>query len=130
MDLFETLFSTMKFKNDFEKKKISLLFNEYMQNIPDNFYKNQFELSKEYIGSSYEDWVKILKHPAFDSWKAEQIAIIASTQTDKALAGGDLSDKEAINLLKVRQDVLKDEKKTEKPTIIVIPESLFFKDED
>lgn len=130
MDLFETLFSTMKFKNDFEKKKISLLFNEYMQNIPDNFYKNQFELSKEYVGSSYEDWVKILKHPAFDSWKAEQIAIIASTQTDKALAGGDLSDKEAINLLKVRQDVLKDEKKTEKPTIIVIPESLFFKDED
>ena len=130
MDLFETLFSTMKFKNDFEKKKISLLFNEYMQNIPDNFYKNQFELSKEYIGSSYEDWVKILKHPAFDSWKAEQIAIIASTQTDKALAGGDLSDKEAINLLKVRQDVLKDEKKTEKPTIIVIPESLFFKDEE
>ena len=129
MDLFETLFSTMKFKNDFEKKKISLLFNEYMQNIPDNFYKNQFELSKEYVGSSYEDWVKILKHPAFDSWKAEQIAIIASTQTDKALAGGDLSDKEAINLLKVRQDVLKDEKKTEKPTIIVIPESLFFKDE-
>ena len=130
MDLFETLFSTMKFKNDFEKKKISLLFNEYMQNIPDNFYKNQFELSKEYVGSSYEDWVKILKHPAFDSWKAEQIAIIASTQTDKALAGGDLSDKEAINLLKVRQDVLKDEKKTEKPTIIVIPESLFFKDEE
>ena len=101
-----------------------------MQNIPDNFYKNQFELSKEYVGSSYEDWVKILKHPAFDSWKAEQIAIIASTQTDKALAGGDLSDKEAINLLKVRQDVLKDEKKTEKPTIIVIPESLFFKDEE
>ena len=130
MDLFETLFSTMKFKNDFEKKKISLLFNEYMQNIPDNFYKNQFELSKEYVGSSYEDWVKIIKHPAFDSWKAEQIAIIASTQTDKALAGGDLSDKEAINLLKVRQDVLKDEKKTEKPTIIVIPESLFFKDEE
>ena len=130
MDLFETLFSTMKFKNDFEKKKISLLFNEYMQNIPDNFYKNQFELSKEYVGSSYEDWVKILKHPAFDSWKAEQIAIIASTQTDKALAGGDLSDKEGINLLKVRQDVLKDEKKTEKPTIIVIPESLFFKDEE
>ena len=72
MDLFETLFSTMKFKNDFEKKKISLLFNEYMQNIPDNFYKNQFELSKEYVGSSYEDWVKILKHPAFDSWKAEK----------------------------------------------------------
>ena len=51
MDLFETLFSTMKFKNDFEKKKISLLFNEYMQNIPDNFYKNQFELSKEYVGT-------------------------------------------------------------------------------
>lgn len=130
MDLFETLFSTMKFKNDFEKKKISLLFNEYMQNIPDNFYKNQFELAKEY-GASYEDWVRILSHPAFDTWKAEQIALIAKTTTDKALAGGsDLADKNALPLLKTRMDVLKDERKSEKPTIIVIPESLFFKGDD
>lgn len=130
MDLFDTLFATMKFKNDFERRKIAMLFEEYIQNIPENFYKNQFDLAKEYTGSSYDDWVKILKHPAFDSWKAEQIAIIASTQTDKALAGGDLTDKEAINLLKVRQEVLQDEKKTEKPTIIVIPESLFFTEDD
>ena len=59
--------------------------------------------------------------------KAKQIAIIATTSTDKALAGGDMDDKNAVNLLKVRQDVLNSEKKAEKPTIIVIPESLFFK---
>ena len=34
-----------------------------------------------------------------------------------------------LNLLKIRQDVLKDEKKIDKPTIIVLPESLFFKEE-
>ena len=118
----------MKFKNDAEKKKIELLFNNYMEDIPDNFYCNQFELVEKYPGSTYEEWVKLLKHPAFDTWKAEQIAIIATTQTDKALAGGSLVDKEAVNLLKIRQDVLKDEKKTEKPTVIVIPESLFFKE--
>ena len=125
---FNTICSTMKFKNDAEKKKIELLFNNYMEDIPDNFYCNQFELVEKYPGSTYEEWVKLLKHPAFDTWKAEQIAIIATTQTDKALAGGSLVDKEAVNLLKIRQDVLKDEKKTEKPTVIVIPESLFFKE--
>lgn len=129
MDLFEDLFSTMAFANDTERKKIKILFENYMDNIPDNFYKNQFELAKEYPGSTYNEWVKILKHPAFDTWKSEQIAIIATTQTDKALAGGDVLDKEALNLLKVRQDVLKEEKKVEKPTIIVIPNDLFFREE-
>lgn len=129
MDLFEDLFSTMAFANDAERKKIKILFENYMDNIPDNFYKNQFELAKEYPGSTYNEWVKILKHPAFDTWKSEQIAIIATTQTDKALAGGDVLDKEALNLLKVRQDVLKEEKKVEKPTIIVIPNDLFFREE-
>ena len=129
MDLFEDLFSTMSFANDTERKKIKILFENYMDNIPDNFYKNQFELAKEYPGSTYNEWVKILKHPAFDTWKSEQIAIIATTQTDKALAGGDVLDKEALNLLKVRQDVLKEEKKVEKPTIIVIPNDLFFREE-
>lgn len=129
MDLFEDLFGTMAFANDTERKKIKILFENYMDNIPDNFYKNQFELAKEYPGSTYNEWVKILKHPAFDTWKSEQIAIIATTQTDKALAGGDVLDKEALNLLKVRQDVLKEEKKVEKPTIIVIPNDLFFREE-
>ena len=121
----------MAFSNPSEKIKLQILFENYMENIPDNFYKNQFELAKDYPGSTYEEWVKILKHPTFNSWKSEQITIIATTQTDKALAGGDdVVNKEAFNLLKIRQEVLKDEKKTEKPTIIVIPESLFFEGEE
>lgn len=129
--MFDKLFSTMKFDNSSDRKRMKILFEEYMKGIPENFYKNQFELAKEYDGSTYEDWVRILKHPAFDTWKSEQIAIIATTSTDKALAGGsDVDDKGALNLLKMRQDVLNSEKKVEKPTIIVIPESLFFKKED
>ena len=125
--MFDKIFGTMKFKDAADKKRIEILFNAYMENLPDNFYKNQFDLAKEIPGSTYEDWVRILTHPAFDTWKAKQIAIIATTSTDKALAGGDMDDKNAVNLLKVRQDVLNSEKKAEKPTIIVIPESLFFK---
>ena len=125
--MFNKLFNSMYFKDNMDRLKIQTLFDEYMDNLPDNFYKNQFELAKEY-GASYEDWVRILSHPAFDTWKAEQIALIAKTTTDKALAGGsDLADKNALPLLKTRMDVLKDERKSEKPTIIVIPESLFFK---
>jgi hypothetical protein len=130
MNKFDELFSTMSFKSDIEKKKLQILFESYMENIPANFYKNQFELTTDYPGSTYEEWVKILKHPAFNSWKSEQITIIATTQTDKALAGGDdMVSKDALNLLKIRQDVLKDEKKVDKPTIIVLPESLFFKED-
>lgn len=130
MNKFNELFSTMSFASDIEKRKLEILFESYMENIPDNFYKNQFDLAKDYPGSTYEEWVKILKHPAFNSWKSEQITIIATTQTDKALAGGDdMASKDALNLLKIRQDVLKDEKKVDKPTIIVLPESLFFKEE-
>ena len=128
MITFENLFGTMKFASGSERKKISILFEEYLKDLPDNFYLNQFDLAKKYEGSSYEEWVKILTYPAFDSWKAQQIALIAATSTDKALAGGDdLGDKNALNLLKARQEVLRDEKKVEKPTIIVLPESLFFK---
>jgi hypothetical protein len=101
----------------------------YMSEIPENFYENQFSLAKKYPGTNYEDWVRILKHPAFGSWKAEQIAIIATTSTDKALAGQDDSGRDTLNLLKMRQDVLNQEKKTEKPTIIVIPEELFFRED-
>lgn len=126
---FENLFGIMKFINASDKKKLNILFDEYIKDLPDNFYLNQFDLAKKYEGSTYEDWVRILIYPAFDSWKAQQIALIAATSTDKALAGGeDLGDKNALNLLKARQEVLKDEKKVEKPTIIVLPESLYFKD--
>ncbi len=130
MITFDSIFGTMKFTSVGERKKFSAMFDAYMEDLPANFYRNQFDLAVQVGGTTYEDWTKFLKHPAFNSWKAEQIAIIATTTTDKALAGGDLSDKESINLLKVRQDVLKDEKSVEKPTIIVIPESLFFKDNE
>jgi hypothetical protein len=119
----------MKFKDDIERKKIYSLFEAYMSNLPDNFYKNQFELVKEY-GGTFEDWVKILIHQEFATWKNEQVAIIASVSTDKALAGGDLTNKDALPLLKARQEILNDEKNIEKPTIIVLPDCLYFKGPD
>ena len=118
----------MKFTNAGDRAYVEDLFNKYMADLPANFYRNQFELATQY-GNSYEDWVRMLKHPAFDSWKSEQIAIIATAQTDKALAGGDMKDKEAVNLLRARQDILKDENANQKPIVIVIPESLFFNEE-
>lgn len=127
---FNELFGTMKFSSSLERNKMEIMFDNYISDLPANFYRNQFDLAAHIPGTTYLDWVKFLKHPAFDSWKSEQIAIIASTETDKALAGGGIKDKEAVNLLKVRQEVLKDEKSVEKPTVIVIPESLFFKEGD
>ena len=127
--MFNTLFATMVFKNSAERKRFQDLFELYMEDIPDNFYVDQFSLAKKYSGTRYEDWVRILKHPAFNTWKAEQIAIIATTATDRALAGGDDNSRDALNLLKMRQDVLNSEKKIEKPTIIVLPHSLFFEEE-
>lgn len=127
---FDDLFGTMKFANAHERKKMEIMFDAYMSDLPANFYRNQFDLATQVSGTNYTDWVNFLKHPAFDSWKSEQIAIIASTETDKALAGGGIRDKEAVNLLKVRQDILKDEKAVEKPTMVVIPESLFFREDD
>lgn len=127
--MFDRLFATYDFTNAKDRKLIESLFNMYMSEIPENFYENQFSLAKKYPGTNYEDWVRILKHPAFGSWKAEQIAIIATTSTDKALAGQDDSGRDTLNLLKMRQDVLNQEKKTEKPTIIVIPEELFFRED-
>lgn len=127
--MFNRLFATYDFTSAKDRKLIESLFNMYMSEIPENFYENQFSLAKKYPGTNYEDWVRILKHPAFGSWKAEQIAIIATTSTDKALAGQDDSGRDTLNLLKMRQDVLNQEKKTEKPTIIVIPEELFFRED-
>lgn len=126
--MFDILFGTMKFKDNIEKSRYRILFDEYMKGIPENFSKNQFDLAKEIPGSTYEDWVKILTHPAFDTWKANQIAIIATTTTDKALMGGEnVDDKSSLTLLKMRQDVLNAEKKAEKPIVIVFPDSLYFK---
>ena len=127
--MFDRLFATYDFTSAKDRKLIESLFKMYMSEIPENFYENQFSLAKKYPGTNYEDWVRILKHPAFGSWKAEQIAIIATTSTDKALAGQDDSGRDTLNLLKMRQDVLNQEKKTEKPTIIVIPEELFFRED-
>lgn len=127
---FDTLFKTMKFKDKVEKKTIETLFNLYMSDIPDNFYLNQFQLKDKYTGSSYEDWVKVLTYPAFNSWKSEQIALIASTQTDKALAGGeDMSNKDALSLLQARQKILEPKDKGNKQVVIVLPKELFFTDE-
>lgn len=126
--MFDIMFATMDFKNSKERRKFEDLFNLYMSDIPNNFYENQFTLQNKYPGTQYEDWVRILKHNAFVTWKQEQIAIIAETTTDKALAGMD-KDASSLNLLKMRQDVLASEKKTEKSTIIVIPEALFFKED-
>ena len=127
--MFDRLFATYDFTSGKDRKHIESLFNMYMSDIPDNFYENQFSLAKKYPGTNYEDWVRILKHPAFNSWKAEQIAIIATKSTDKALAGQGDDGKDTLNLLKMRQDVLNSEKKAEKPTIIVIPEELFFRED-
>lgn len=127
--MFDRLFATYDFTSSKDRKLMESLFNMYMSDIPDNFYENQFSLAKKYSGTSYEDWVRILKHPAFNSWKAEQIAIIATTSTDRALAGQGEDGRDTLNLLKMRQDVLNQEKKTEKPTIIVVPEDLFFREE-
>lgn len=126
--MFDKMFATMDFQSSKERRKFEDLFNMYMSDLPQNFYENQFTLSVKYSGTSYEDWVRILKHGTFVTWKQEQIAIIAETSTDKALAGMD-KDASTLNLLKMRQDVLSAEKKVEKPTIIVLPESLFFKED-
>ena len=103
----------MDFQSSKERRKFEDLFNMYMSDLPQNFYENQFTLSVKYPGTSYEDWVRILKHGTFVTWKQEQIAIIAETSTDKALAGMD-KDASTLNLLKMRQDVLSAEKKVEK----------------
>ena len=126
--MFNKLFATMDFKSSKERKKFEDMFNLYMSDLPQNFYENQFTLQNKYPETVYSDWVTILKHGTFVTWKQEQIAIIAETTTDKALAGMD-KDATNLNLLKMRQDVLNAEKKVEKPTIIVIPESLFFKED-
>lgn len=125
---FEELFSTMKFVDSAEKLKFESMFNNYVSDLPTNFYLNQFDLSNKYSGTAFEDWTRFLQHQSFDSWKTKQVNLIASTESDKALAGG-LKDKESVNLLKARSEILENDTEV-KPTIIVIPESLFFNKED
>ena len=125
---FKDLFESMKFVNSLEKDKFKVMFDYYVGELPTNFYLNQFELAAKYSGTSYEDWTKFLQHPAFDSWKSKQVNLIASTETDKALAGG-LRDKESVNLLKARTEIINSDTEV-KPTIIVMPESLYFKGDD
>lgn len=130
MTTFEDLFNSKKFKNDVEKDTFKEMFNNYISDLPANFYENQFTLASKYPGTDYELWSTFLQHSAFDTWKSKQISIIASTETDKALAGGGLKDKESLNLLKARQDVIESSNTSTKPVIIVMPTDLFFKEGD
>ena len=125
---FEELFGTMKFDNLPEQATFRDMFSYYVGELPENFYLNQFELASKYTGTNYEDWTKFLQHQPFDSWKTKQVNLIASTETNKALAGG-LRDKESVNLLKARTEIINSDTEV-KPTIIVMPDSLFFKGGD
>ena len=125
---FSELFSSMKFIDDAERIKFDNMFSCYVSELPENFYLNQFELASKYGGTNYEDWTKFLQHQAFANWKTKQVNLVASTETDKALAGG-LRDKESVNLLKARTEIINTDTDA-KPTIIVIPESLYFKGDD
>lgn len=131
MTTFEQLLGTMKFVDSAERKTFEMMLTDYMSDLPANFYLNQFDLASKYEYTDYANWVRMLKHPSFNTWKSEQIAIIATTSTDRALAGGsDLEDRDALNLLRARKDVLDAEQRVDKPTVIVVPESLFFTDDD
>lgn len=125
---FEELFNSMKFEDSSEQLKFESMFNNYTSDLPANFYLNQFDLSNKYPGTNFEDWTRFLQHQPLDSWKSKQVNLIASTETNKALAGG-LKDKDSVNLLKARSEIIDSDTEV-KPTIIVIPESLFFKKED
>jgi hypothetical protein len=128
--MFNEVFSSMQFKNPIEQKVFENLFNMYMSDLPANFYANQFELQKKYTGTKFEQWVKMLEHLPFKNWKDKQVSLIVEANTNKAL-GGDMDlDREALNVLKLKKDIVADEGSAQLPTIIVIPESLYIKDED
>lgn len=127
--MFEELFQTMEFTDTSERLKIKILFEEYMKGIPDNFYLNQFELQEKYTGTTYADWYKILTHTPFKTFRDKQVSIIVETSTNKALGGQMDLDKDALNLLKMKKDIVQTESSSQKPIIIVIPESLYFKEE-
>lgn len=131
MTTFEDLFNSYKFKDDSEREMFRQMYIDYINNLPDNFYKNQFKLAEDYpTDADWETWAEFLRHPAFDNWKSKQINVITNAETDKALAGEGLKDKESLNLLRARQEVLEESNKETKPTIVVMPMDLFFKKED
>lgn len=128
--MFNDVFQTMEFKNAIERKTFETLFDLYMSDLPANFYANQFELQKKYAGTKFEQWVKMLEHLPFKNWKDKQVSLIVEANTNKAL-GGDMDlDREALNVLKLKKDIVEQEGSAELPTIIVIPESLYMKGED
>lgn len=127
---FDDLFKTYPFQSDKERDVFADMFASYFSDLPANFYQNQFDLANKYPGTSYELWAEFLQHHPFDSWKSKQISIIASATTDKALSGEGMKDKDSLNLLRARTDILENENKEHKATIIVMPESLYFKDDD
>lgn len=127
---FDDLFKTYPFKSDAERHTMEEMFAFYFDDLPANFYQNQFDLAKKYPGTAYELWAEFLQHHPFDSWKSKQISIIASATTDKALSGEGMKDKESLNLLRARTDILENENKDKKAVIIVMPESLYFKGEN
>lgn len=123
---FSELFGTMAFADAVERRKFEDLYLKYMSDIPTNFYRHQFDLANAYPGTSYEDWVRFLQHQPFAAWKSEQVSVIAHTQTDLALGGGDMRDKDALSLLKARREIIREENSENKQTLVVLPESLFF----
>lgn len=123
---FSELFGTMTFSDSAERRRFENLYVQYMSDIPTNFYRHQFDLANAYPGTSYEDWVRFLQHQPFAAWKSEQVSVIAHTQTDLALGGGDMRDKDALSLLKARREIIREENSENKQTILVLPDSLFF----
>lgn len=128
--MFDTLFSTFEFKDNIEKTKMKAMLQLYLDNLPDNFYKTQFELAKDYPQTNYQDWVKFLQHPPLKQWVSQQLNVIVEANTNKALGKDDVRDKDAINILRMRKEVIETDNATQKPTIIVIPESLYMKKEN
>lgn len=128
---FDDLFKGMRFKNEMERSKLVMFFNEYMTDIPANFYLDQFELQAKYPGSTYLEWLALLTHEPFNVWKATQINMIAQSKVDKALAGSDdITDRETMATLKTRKEILDAAKEVAKDTFVVLPEALWLKGED
>ncbi len=126
---FNALFGTMKFLSTADKLSYEQMFVNYMNDLPANFYLNQFDLAKKYEGTDYEDWNKFLSHPAFSKWKSQQINTIAAVKVDEALSGNIGSDRTTVNVLQTRQQVLEEQKNETKPTMVVMPMDLFLSED-
>lgn len=127
--MFNQLFSTFEFKDNIDKTKLEAMLKLYLSDLPENFYKTQFDLANDYPQTNYQDWVRFLQHPPLKNWVSQQLNVIVEANTNKALGKDDVKDKDAINILRMRKEVIETDNASQKPTIIVIPESLFMKDE-